>query len=120
MQSWGNALNGLDRVREAAKRDKRLRFTALLHHVSVALRPPMPIVAAGLRRRFTNFPGAPLCSGGRQPSCRFRGGSVAAIVAAPARLPFIGSRVVEIAKSGNRAPALQGEFAAVYPAKAAA
>jgi RNA-directed DNA polymerase len=37
MQSWGNALDGLDRVRKAAKRDKRLRFTALLHHVSVAL-----------------------------------------------------------------------------------
>lgn len=37
MQSWGNALAGLNRVREAAKRDKRLRFTALLHHVSVAL-----------------------------------------------------------------------------------
>jgi RNA-directed DNA polymerase len=37
IQSWGNALDGLQRVREAAKRDKRLRFTALLHHVSVAL-----------------------------------------------------------------------------------
>ena len=37
IQSWGNALNGLRRVREAAKRDKRLRFTALLHHVSVTL-----------------------------------------------------------------------------------
>jgi RNA-directed DNA polymerase len=37
MQSWGSALDGLDRVREAAKKDKRLRFTALLHHVSVAL-----------------------------------------------------------------------------------
>src|SRR5437870_3005412 len=37
MQSWGNALAGLHRVREAAKREKRLRFTALLHHVSVAL-----------------------------------------------------------------------------------
>jgi RNA-directed DNA polymerase len=37
MQSWGNALDGLRRVREAAKRDKRLRFTALLHHVSIAL-----------------------------------------------------------------------------------
>jgi len=37
MQSWGNALAGLQRVREAAKRDKRIRFTALLHHVSVAL-----------------------------------------------------------------------------------
>jgi len=37
MQSWGNASNGLQRVREAAKGDKRLRFTTLLHHVSVAL-----------------------------------------------------------------------------------
>jgi RNA-directed DNA polymerase len=37
MQSWGNALNGLNRVREAAKRDEQLRFTALLHHVSVPL-----------------------------------------------------------------------------------
>jgi RNA-directed DNA polymerase len=37
MQSWGNAVDGLQRVREAAKRDKRIRFTALLHHVSVAL-----------------------------------------------------------------------------------
>ena len=37
MQSWGNALAGLHRVREAAKREKQLRFTALLHHVSVTL-----------------------------------------------------------------------------------
>src|ERR1700739_3004256 len=37
MQSWGNALAGLHRVREAAKREKQLRFTALLHHVSVSL-----------------------------------------------------------------------------------
>src|ERR671922_1188409 len=37
MQSWGNALDGLQRVREAAKREKRIRFTALLHHVSVTL-----------------------------------------------------------------------------------
>jgi RNA-directed DNA polymerase len=37
MQSWGNALAGLRRVREAARRDKRARYTALLHHVSVAL-----------------------------------------------------------------------------------
>jgi hypothetical protein len=36
-QSWGDALSGLHRVREAAKKDKRLRFTALLHHVSVHL-----------------------------------------------------------------------------------
>jgi RNA-directed DNA polymerase len=36
-QSWGDALRGLRGVREAAKRDKRLQFTALLHHVSVAL-----------------------------------------------------------------------------------
>src|SRR5256886_7171623 len=36
-QSWGNALSGLRGVREAAKKDKRLQFTALLHHVSVLL-----------------------------------------------------------------------------------
>jgi len=36
-QSWGNALSGLHRVREAAKKSKRLHFTALLHHVSVPL-----------------------------------------------------------------------------------
>src|SRR5713226_1386233 len=36
-QSWGDALGGLRDVREAAKRDKRLKFTALLHHVSVPL-----------------------------------------------------------------------------------
>ena len=35
--SWGDALRGLRGVREAAKRDKRLQFTALLHHVSVLL-----------------------------------------------------------------------------------
>jgi len=27
--------NGLDRVRQAAKEDKELRFTALLHHVNI-------------------------------------------------------------------------------------
>jgi RNA-directed DNA polymerase len=37
MQSRGNALSGLGRVREAAGKDKRLRFTALLHHVTVPL-----------------------------------------------------------------------------------
>src|SRR4026208_447346 len=36
-QSWGNALSALRRVREAARRDKRLQFTALLHHVTVPL-----------------------------------------------------------------------------------
>jgi len=36
-QSWGDALRGLRGVREVAKRDKRIQFTALLHHVSVAL-----------------------------------------------------------------------------------
>ena len=36
-QSWGDALSDLRGVREAAKRDKRLQFTALLHHVSVLL-----------------------------------------------------------------------------------
>src|SRR6202140_3647437 len=37
MQSWGNALSGLGRVREAEGKDKRFRFTALLHHVSPSL-----------------------------------------------------------------------------------
>jgi hypothetical protein len=37
MQSWGNGLAGLRRVREAAKRDKRLRFTALLYHVGIII-----------------------------------------------------------------------------------
>jgi Retron-type reverse transcriptase len=32
-----NGSSGLDRVRQAAKRDKQLRFTALLHHVNVEL-----------------------------------------------------------------------------------
>src|SRR5215469_17055062 len=36
-QCWGNALSGLSRVREAAKKDKRLQFTALLHHVTIPL-----------------------------------------------------------------------------------
>ena len=30
------ALSGLDRIREKARRDKRVRFTALLHHIDVA------------------------------------------------------------------------------------
>ena len=36
-QSRESEPNGLDRVREAAKRDKGLKFTALLHHVSIDL-----------------------------------------------------------------------------------
>ena len=32
-----NGSSGLDRVRQATKRDKQLRFTALLHHVNVEL-----------------------------------------------------------------------------------
>jgi len=35
--SRGNEPNGLDRVRQAAKEDGKLRFTALLHHVTVQL-----------------------------------------------------------------------------------
>src|ERR1700721_785756 len=31
--SRGDALSALERVRQAAKQDKRLRFTALLHHI---------------------------------------------------------------------------------------
>jgi len=34
-QSRLDALDALDRVREAARRDRRARFTALLHHVTV-------------------------------------------------------------------------------------
>ncbi len=36
-QSWINAKKRLRGVREAAKKDRRLRFTALLHHVSIPL-----------------------------------------------------------------------------------
>ena len=36
-QSWNDALRGLRGVREAARRDKRLKFTARLHRVSVTL-----------------------------------------------------------------------------------
>ncbi len=36
-QRWLDASRSLDGVREAAKRDKRLQFTALLHHVSIPL-----------------------------------------------------------------------------------
>ncbi|HEY6291564.1 MAG TPA: group II intron reverse transcriptase/maturase, partial [Terriglobia bacterium] len=31
--SWNDAPSALERVRQAAKGDKRLRFTALLHHI---------------------------------------------------------------------------------------
>ena len=34
-QSRESGKSGLDRVREAAKKDRKLQFTALLHHVSV-------------------------------------------------------------------------------------
>ena len=36
-QSRDSGPSGLDRVRQAAKRDKQLRFTALLHHVNIDL-----------------------------------------------------------------------------------
>jgi len=36
-QSLGQTLSGLDRVREAASRDKRLRFNNLFHHISPKL-----------------------------------------------------------------------------------
>ena len=36
-QSRESGSNGLDRVRKAARRDGKLRFTALLHHVTVDL-----------------------------------------------------------------------------------
>jgi hypothetical protein len=37
MQSRENGPSGLDRVRQAAKGDPKMRFTALLHHVDVDL-----------------------------------------------------------------------------------
>ena len=36
-QNWGDLSYKLDRVREVAGRDKRLRFTTLLHHVTPRL-----------------------------------------------------------------------------------
>jgi len=36
-QRQGEALHGLDRIREAAKKDKNLRFTNLMHHVTADL-----------------------------------------------------------------------------------
>ena len=33
-QGWANLSYKLDRVREAAEQDKRLRFTTLLHHIT--------------------------------------------------------------------------------------
>ena len=36
-QSRTDALRGLERIRQAAKRDSAVRFTALLHHVTVDL-----------------------------------------------------------------------------------
>ena len=35
--SRGNGCNGLERVRQAAKGDKRLKFTVLLHHLNIDL-----------------------------------------------------------------------------------
>jgi RNA-directed DNA polymerase len=37
IQNWISELNGLDRVRQAAKNGKNVRLTALLHHVTVDL-----------------------------------------------------------------------------------
>ena len=36
-QGQGQASSGLDRIREAARRDRHLRFTSLLHHMTVDL-----------------------------------------------------------------------------------
>ena len=36
-QSWGQALTGLGRVREAARTDKSLQFTNLMHHITPKL-----------------------------------------------------------------------------------
>jgi len=36
-QSWASGSQAMDRIRCAARRDKRVRLTALLHHVNVGL-----------------------------------------------------------------------------------
>jgi len=36
-QSWESVSPALDRIRDAARRDKSVRFTALLHHVTIDL-----------------------------------------------------------------------------------
>lgn len=36
-QGQGETLNGLDRIREAAERDKSARFNNLMHHITVDL-----------------------------------------------------------------------------------
>ena len=36
-QNWGQALTGLGRVREAARTDKSLQFTNLMHHLTPKL-----------------------------------------------------------------------------------
>ena len=36
-QRQGETLSGLDRIREAARKDKSLRFTSLMHHITVDL-----------------------------------------------------------------------------------
>ena len=51
-RAGSGVLNGLDRVREVARRDKEARFTALLHHVDLdrlraAYRAIRPIGRAG-------------------------------------------------------------------------
>jgi hypothetical protein len=36
-QGWESVSSALDRIRDAARRDKSVRFTALLHHVTIDL-----------------------------------------------------------------------------------
>ena len=36
-QSWASVSQAMDRIRGAARRDKKIRLTALLHHVNVDL-----------------------------------------------------------------------------------
>ena len=47
-QSWESVSPALDRIRDAARRDKSVRFTALLHHVTVDL---LHVSAHQLKRR---------------------------------------------------------------------
>lgn len=47
-QSSETALSGLNRIRDAAKRDRNLRFTNLLHHVTEERLDPHPRAAKGV------------------------------------------------------------------------
>ena len=49
--SRGTASNGLAAVRQAARRSKHARFTALLHHITIDLLSKASKLLSGTRRR---------------------------------------------------------------------